>query len=139
MTETTKGTRLSEVGRVAVTVTDQDRALDFYVGTLGFDKRADIPFGEGHRWIEVGPSGGGAGIALVLPRNCEDAGGSGSGPGTETGIILTSQDIDADHASLRGAGVDTDPEVMRYGAPVPPMFSFRDPDGNAIMVVSEGE
>ena len=37
---------------------------------------------------------------------------------------------------LRKAGVDADPEVMRWGAPVPPMFSFRDPDGNAIMVVS---
>ncbi|QKV92888.1 VOC family protein [Streptomyces sp. NA02950] len=136
MTETAKGTRLSEVGRVAVTVADQDRALDFYVGTLGFDKRADIPFGEGQRWIEVGPSDGGAGIALVNPQGCEGADESGSGPRKETGIILTSEDIDADHTTLREAGVDTDPEVMRYGAPVPPMFSFRDPDGNAIMVVS---
>lgn len=58
--------------------------------------------------------------------------------GPPTGIILTSEDIDADHATLRSRGVDTDPEVQRWGAPVPPMFSFRDGDGNALMVVENG-
>ncbi|MCQ6251329.1 VOC family protein [Streptomyces malaysiensis] len=134
MSEIAKDTRLAEVGRVAVTVADQDRALEFYVGTLGFEKRADMPYGDGHRWIEVGPAGAPTGIALVLPR--ED--GKGPGPGYETGIILTSEDIDADHATLRSRGVDTDPEVQRWGAPVPPMFSFRDADGNALMVVENG-
>ncbi|MYU12163.1 glyoxalase [Streptomyces sp. SID8361] len=134
MSETAKDTRLAEVGRVAVTVADQDRALEFYVGTLGFEKRADMPYGDGHRWIEVGPAGAPTGIALVLRR--ED--GKGPGPGYETGIILTSEDIDADHATLRSRGVDTDPEVQRWGAPVPPMFSFRDADGNALMVVENG-
>ncbi|MFF7650349.1 VOC family protein [Streptomyces sp. NPDC007983] len=132
MTETAKGTRLTEVGRVAVTVADQDRALDFYVNTLGFEKRADIPFGDGMRWIEVGPAAAPTGIALVLPREGQTA------EGTETGLILTSEDIDADHATLRSRGVDTDPEVQRWGAPVPPMFSFRDADGNTLMVVENG-
>ena len=40
-------------------VTDQDRAIDFYVGTLGFDKRLDARLGGGRRWIEVGPDGNG--------------------------------------------------------------------------------
>ncbi|WP_432253033.1 VOC family protein [Streptomyces sp. HNM1019] len=132
MTEAAKGARFTEVGRVAVTVADQDRALEFYVGTLGFEKRADIPFGDGHRWIEVAPAGAPTAIALVLPRE------GGQGPGYDTGLILTSEDIDADHAALRGRGVDTDPEVQRWGAPVPPMFSFRDVDGNAVMVVENG-
>ncbi|MET7933829.1 VOC family protein [Streptomyces sp. NPDC005322] len=132
MSDTAQGTRITELGRVAVTVADQDQALDFYVGTLGFEKRADTPFGEGHRWIEVAPPGGAAAIALVLPREGQPA-------GTETGIILTSEDIDADHAALRARGVDTDPEVMRWGAPVPPMFGFRDPDGNGIMIVENAE
>lgn len=131
MTDTAKGTRLTEIGRVAVTVTDQDRALDFYVGTLGFEKRADIPFGDGMRWIEVGPADAPTGIALVTPREGHPA-------GQETGLILTSEDIDADHATLRSRGVDTDPEVQRWGAPVPPMFSFRDQDGNTLMVVENG-
>ena len=132
MTETAKGTRLTEIGRVAVTVADQDRALDFYVNTLGFEKRADIPFGDGMRWIEVAPEAAPTGIALVLPREGQEA------SAYATGLILTSEDIDADHATLRSRGVDTDPEVQRWGAPVPSMFSFRDADGNALMVVENG-
>jgi catechol 2,3-dioxygenase-like lactoylglutathione lyase family enzyme len=35
-------------------VKDQDRALDFYVNTLGFEKRRDLPYEQGgFRWIEV--------------------------------------------------------------------------------------
>jgi catechol 2,3-dioxygenase-like lactoylglutathione lyase family enzyme len=49
-------TRITGVGTVGVPVTDQDRALQFYVGKLGFEKRRDIPFGAG-RWIEVAPPG----------------------------------------------------------------------------------
>ena len=41
----------------------------------------------------------------------------------------------ADHADLRAGGVEVDAEVMRY--PVP-MFSFRDPDGNRLVIVERG-
>jgi len=50
-------TGITHVANVAVPVTDQDRALDFYVGTLGFEKRMDAEFAPGQRWIEVGPPG----------------------------------------------------------------------------------
>ncbi len=40
-------TRIIGVGTVGVPVTDQDRALEFYVDKLGFEKRRDIPFGAG--------------------------------------------------------------------------------------------
>lgn len=36
----------------SVFVDDQDRALDFYVGKLGFQKKNDIPVGE-NRWLTV--------------------------------------------------------------------------------------
>ena len=45
-------TNITGIGTVAVPVTDQDRALEFYVGRLGFEKRRDLPFGPG-RWIEA--------------------------------------------------------------------------------------
>jgi len=37
---------------VSIFVDDQQRALDFYVGTLGFTVAADVPLGE-HRWLTV--------------------------------------------------------------------------------------
>jgi catechol 2,3-dioxygenase-like lactoylglutathione lyase family enzyme len=132
MTETGTSTRITEVGRVIVPVSDQDRAIDFYIGKLGFEKRADIPYGDGNRWVEVGPPGAPTAIAVVLPREGDSAGGR------ETGIALTSDDIDADHAELRTRGVDVDPEVMRMGGPVPPMFWLRDQDGNSLLVVQRG-
>ena len=44
---------ISKVGRVCVTVADTDRALDFYVGKLGFEKVVDEPMGPDMRWVEV--------------------------------------------------------------------------------------
>ena len=39
---------LSKVGRVCVTVADTDRAIDFYVDTLGFEKVVDTPMDDRH-------------------------------------------------------------------------------------------
>ena len=124
------GTRITSVRTVAVPVSDQDQAVEFYTGTLGFEKRLDASFGPGLRWVEVAPPGSSTSLALVLP-------GEGSHAGVDTGIRLTTSDADGDHAHLRERGVDTDPEVMRMAGGVPPMFSFRDPDGNALYVVQE--
>jgi lactoylglutathione lyase len=120
--------QVREVRTVGVPVTDQDRALIFYVGTLGFDKRLDVPIGEGKRWIVVGAPHGTATIALV-------ASGEGVPAGVETGIRLISHDADTDHAALRAAGVDAG-EVLRWEG-VPPMFAFRDQDGNGLEIVEE--
>ena len=122
-----KRIRITHLHTVIVPVTDQDRALEFYVGKLGFEKRMDATFGAGQRWIEVAPPGALTTIALSPTRDGVPAGG-------ETGIRLTSEDAEADHADLKARGVDTDPEVMRLGG-APPMFYFRDPDGNRIVIV----
>ena len=53
----------------------------------------------------------------------------------QTGISLTSDDIDATHAHFKSLHVDVDDQVARMGGPVPPMFWFRDPDNNTLMVV----
>jgi catechol 2,3-dioxygenase-like lactoylglutathione lyase family enzyme len=122
-------TRLSQIGTVIIPVSDQDRAIEFYVETLGFEKRADVPFGEGYRWLEVAPTDAATTIAIVPPPPGKPTGN------VETGIALNTDDVDANHADLKAAGVDVDPEVSRMGDPVPPMFWFRDPDGNTLMVV----
>ena len=121
---------LFQVGRVAVTVADTDRAIDFYVGTLGFEKIVDVPMGPpGMRWVEVLLPGTKTAIALAPPPEGTEAGGG------QTGICLDTSDVDSDHAALAEAGVDVDDEVSRYGDPVPPMFWLRDPEGNVLMVV----
>jgi catechol 2,3-dioxygenase-like lactoylglutathione lyase family enzyme len=120
-------TTISEIGTVYLPVADQDRALDFYLGNLGFEKRTDMAFGEGQRWFDIAPPGATTTIALVPPTERLPAGGVSA-------IALTSHDIDADHAALLERGVDCD-EVMRAGGPVPPMFWFRDPDANTLLVV----
>ena len=120
---------LTQVGRVCVTVADTDRAIDFYVDSLGFEKVVDVPMGPGMRWVEVRLRGTPTTIAIAPPPEGQEAGGS------QTGIILDTTDVDADHAALKEAGIDVDDEVTRYGDPVPPMFWLRDPDGNSLIVV----
>jgi catechol 2,3-dioxygenase-like lactoylglutathione lyase family enzyme len=131
---------ISRLQLVVVRSTDHERSLAFYEA-LGFERRNDMPFGDGYRWVEAYPPGGSAGIALVAPP--ADAPAS-----VDTGIILNTADIDATHAQLRAAGLDVDTEVARPGAareicigavrltdPQPAMFRVRDPDGNALLVV----
>ena len=121
---------------VGVPVTDQDRALAFYVDGLGLVKHVDVARGDGTRWIEVGPPGDGTTIALVPAR-------SGATAGVETGIRLivdaahdeAAQTMRTVHAELLARGVDADPEVVHVPG-VPPMFSIRDADGNVLRVVT---
>jgi catechol 2,3-dioxygenase-like lactoylglutathione lyase family enzyme len=131
MTETTTRTHITQVGTVIVPVSDQDQALEFYIDTLGFEKRADVPFGRGDRWVEVAPQGATTTIALIPPPE-------GKPIGIDTNVGFSTEDVDADHASLKARGVDVDAEVMRMGDPVPPMFFFRDPDGNNFLIVKTG-
>jgi predicted enzyme related to lactoylglutathione lyase len=121
-------TRANKIATVIIPVADQVSAVDFYVNKLGFEKRVDVPFGNGYRWIEVGLSNEATTIALAPPPD-------GTAGKRETGISLQTDDIDAYHEDLRRAGVDVDAEVSRMGDPVPPMFWLRDPEGNTLLVV----
>ena len=127
---TLTGTGIRTISLVCVPTPDQDKAIAFYE-SLGFEKRTDEAFGGTYRWVEVYPPEGGTGIALAPPPE-----GSEVVP-AETGITLTTTDIDATHAQLRARGVDVDAEVSRMGEPVPPMFWFRDPTGHRLMVVEQ--
>jgi catechol 2,3-dioxygenase-like lactoylglutathione lyase family enzyme len=129
MSETQTRTNIKQLGRVIVTVADQDKAIDFYVSKLGFEKRADIPYGNGDRWVEVAPPGSTAAIALCPPMGGTTAGNQ------NTGIALTTGNLDADYNDMKARGVDVDAEIMRGGGPVPPMFWFRDADGNTLLLV----
>ena len=108
-------------------VADQDAAIAFYTGKLGYEVRSDMRFGESgeNRWVEVAPPGSSARLALNPPMSGSPGGGS---------IGVEAPDALAEHKRLTELGVDVDPEPMRMPG-VPLMFSLRDPDGNSVWVV----
>ncbi len=69
--------RVSKLANVIVPVADQDRALEFYTEALGLEKRVDVPFGDGNRWIEVAPAGAETPIAICPPGPERDDGRQG--------------------------------------------------------------
>jgi catechol 2,3-dioxygenase-like lactoylglutathione lyase family enzyme len=123
-------TRVEKIATVIIPTGDVDRAIDFYVEKLGFEKRVDVPFGGQYRWVEVAPADAVTTIALAPPPPDNPEFGN-----RQTGISLYTDDIDAYHAELKAAGVDVDAEVSRMGDPVPPMFWLRDLEGNTLLVV----
>lgn len=125
MTDQAKA-RIEGVRTVGIPVSDQDRALQFYVETLGFDKLMDEPLGQfGGRWIEVSPPRSTITIALTPAREEAPA-------GVDTGIRFATADAAALHTQLSASAVDVD-ELLRWEG-IPPMFDFRDPDGNTLYV-----
>jgi catechol 2,3-dioxygenase-like lactoylglutathione lyase family enzyme len=121
------GTGIKQVGRIVVPVSDQARARAFYTETLGFEVRAEFVMSPEYTWLEVAPAGAVTTLAIVPPPE--------GGPiGVDTGIAFETPDIEADHAAMKAAGVDVDAEISRMGDPVPPMFFFRDPDGNTLFI-----
>ena len=134
---------ITRVATVFVPVADQDRAIAFYVDTLGWELRGDFPYGGGLRWVEVAPAGSEIVLALVPP-------GEGGAPGRDaTHCAIASDDIEETHAFLRARAVDVDEHIAGAGQPrelllggsgevpdpVPRMFFFRDLDGNRFLVV----
>jgi lactoylglutathione lyase len=112
---------------VGIPVRDQDRAVAFYTHVLGMHKRLDIPLPQiGGRWIMVAPPGATTSIALVPA-------GDETPAGVETGVRLATGDAAAMHEYLRGHGI-TVGELLRWEG-APPMFAFRDPDGNGLEIV----
>jgi lactoylglutathione lyase len=124
------GFGVTRIGRVMVPVRDQDAAIAFYRDRLGFALAVDVPFGDGDRWVEVTPPGGGATLALVRPQGDYQ-------PGRMTGIALDSSDVRRDHEELRENGVDVDAALMGGDGGVPLMFVLRDVDGNHLMIVGQ--
>ncbi len=126
MTQTENRSGIKDIRTVGIPVVDQEQAMAFYVETLGFEKRLDVPMGAGDRWIEVAPPDAATTIALIRAHD-------GLSAGVETGIRLTTHDADAIHANFLAHGVDAD-DVLRWPG-TPPMFAFRDQDGNGLEII----
>jgi lactoylglutathione lyase len=116
---------ITGIRTVSIPVEDQEDALAWYTGTLGFRLLRDAPTPNG-RWIELAPGDASVIVTLEPAR-----------PGIIRGAIgirFTSDDVEAAHAALASAGVAAD-DILRWPG-VPPMFGFRDPDGNAFSITA---
>jgi catechol 2,3-dioxygenase-like lactoylglutathione lyase family enzyme len=120
--------RITQIGRVIIPSPDPDRSIAFYTENLGFTVAADVAYGDGNRWVELTPPGGGANVALGPPAG-------GFQPPHRTGIAISTEDARADHEELKANGVDVDDDLMGGDGVVPLMFGLRDPDGNNLMIV----
>ena len=117
-------THITGIRTVSIPVDDQDAALRFYTGTLGFTLLRDNPTPNGGRWIELAP-GSNDTIVTLDPAKTQVTRGS-------IGIRFTTDNAEAARAALLAAGVDVD-EILRWPG-VPAMFAFRDPEGNAFSI-----
>ncbi len=113
---------------VSIPTRDQDRALAFWTGQVGFQIATDQPFDDKQRWIELRIPGADTRFVLFTPTGHEDR------IGGFTSLAFWSDDLDATHARLAAAGVETlgPPRKEEWGT----SLLFRDPDGNTFVVSS---
>jgi predicted enzyme related to lactoylglutathione lyase len=112
----------------SIPVSDQDRALEFYVNTLGFTLVTDQPMGPGQRWVEVRPTRGETGLALFTVPGHENR------VGTFTGMSLECDDVQKTYNDLIAKGVEfaKPPKTEPWGV----MAIMKDSEGNQIVLSS---
>lgn len=112
-----------------IPISDAERALDFYINTLGFEKRADTAKADGARLIEVAPPGARRAVTLARVERARR-----SGDDRFVGVILGTNDIQSTYRQLRARGV-------HFTAPPTPQpagmlqAEFLDRDGNGIVLI----
>jgi catechol 2,3-dioxygenase-like lactoylglutathione lyase family enzyme len=117
-------------------VLDQDKALDFYTGTVGLEIRTDVSM-EGYRWLTVGPPQqpdielGLAAIGPPLPPADQDTVRDLITKGSLGGVIFGTDDCRGTFERVRAAGAEVlqEPIEQPYGVID---CAFRDPSGNMV-------
>ncbi len=119
---------ITHIASTTVSVSDQDAALEFYVSKLGFVKRADQDMGNGLRWLTVELPGTQTGIVLAKGY------GSGHPLGSFTGLVLSTDDIQATYEELSAKGVSFTEAPTRQPWGMMQAL-FEDQDGNGYVLV----
>lgn len=127
-----------KLSSVQVWTHDQDEALAWYTGKLGFEVRQDVTVAEmgNFRWLAVGPVEQPE-VDIVLmaipgaPVFTEETRGQINdlmAKGASGGLFFTTDDIQARYEELVARGVEftQEPTEMPYGIDA----GFRDPSGN---------
>jgi len=123
----------------SVLVDDQERALRFYTQTLGFQKKHDVPLGDGGcRWLTVVSPEDPDGTELVLEPDEHPACKPFKAALVEDGIPFTSfdvRDVAAEHKRLEALGVRFTQPPTDFGPVITAVFD--DTCGNLIQIAQE--
>ncbi|MBT0769397.1 VOC family protein [Kineosporia sp. J2-2] len=120
----------------SVFVDDQQKALDFYTGKLGFVLKNDVPAGA-DRWLTVTAPGDADGVELLLEPSGHPAVAPFKKALAADGIPFTSFAVDdcrAEYERLSGLGVHFTQEPAEMGPMV--MAVLDDTCGNLICIAS---
>ena len=115
---------------VSVPVSDQEAAKRFYTQQVGFELLAETRFGDGLRWVQVGPTGAQASLTLVtwfdeMP------------PGSLRGLVIDCDNLQADYEAMCQRNVPfLGPPVRRVGGTFATMVDL---DGNRISLRQTGD
>jgi catechol 2,3-dioxygenase-like lactoylglutathione lyase family enzyme len=118
---------ITHIHSATIIVSDQDKALEFYTGVLGWEVEIDQPMGDDSRFITVKPKGSQASIALRTSAMFDGR------TAPTSGISLIADDVQKTYEELTAKGVKftMKPERMPWGDVG---AHFEDPDGNGYYV-----
>ena len=127
------------INLASIHVDDQEKALRFYTGVLGFEKKTDVPMGE-HRWLTVVSPEDPDGVELVLEPSDHPAVNPYKEALVADGIPFTSfavADVHAEFDRLKGLGVTFTQEPASMGPVTTAVLD--DTCGNLIMIAAMDE
>lgn len=117
---------LKKVPYVAILVSEQDKALDFYTKIIGLEKRLDLPTPEGPRFLTVGVTG--QDFELVLWPGTPGTAKPGSAVYT-----IEVESCQSAFETLKSHGVKFEaPGILKL--PWGYAARFQDPDGNLLQI-----
>ena len=117
-----------KLSAITLVVPDYDAAIDFYVGTLGFELREDTKLSGTKRWVRVAPPGAETSLLLAKADGPKQDAAIGNQTGGRVGFFLETDDFARDHAAMLSKGVTFKeaPRREAYGT----VAVFADPFGN---------
>ena len=114
---------------LSLMVDEYDRAIDYYINTLGFQLMEDTTISETKRWVIIAPKGnGGAHILLAKAANTDQELAIGNQSGGRVFLFLHTDNFDRDYIKFVSNGVHfvNSPRMEPYGK----VGVFRDLYGN---------
>ena len=122
------------INLASIHVDDQEKALRFYTGVLGFEKKTDVPMGE-HRWLTVVSPEDPDGVELLLEPSDHPAVRPYKEALVADGIPFTSfavDDVHKEYERLTALGVRFTQQPTQMGQMTTAVLD--DTCGNLIMI-----